>query len=227
MIIKPSRFKVWCRRCFYVLAVVIALCLLVAGYLYLQLTAAVQVLDSPAIKLTETSEVKRKLTLFEEGRKIGRKGFIHLSQGEINAYLEEYLGEKASKADTNAPVGRCQLLKTRVFLTPDGFIWACWIQTTWKKWSRPVVWQRVFDLVREANRWDVRLKSMYVGRMEIPAKYWSSAERFLGEVDSGFSEKYQWLSQLPAMEIKTNMSLKLELKLYNYSDSNVLKEAQR
>jgi hypothetical protein len=78
-----------------------------------------------------------------------------------------------------------------------------------------------------ANRWDIELQAMQVGRLKVPMRYWPFFSRWLGDVDDQFSEKQDWLANLPAMEIRTNNFLKLELKIYNYPDPGVLNEARR
>lgn len=223
---KLNRFKIWFRWFFWTLMVVVVVCGAVGGYLFMQITARVSVADTPALKVDDMAEVNRKLALFEESLRTGRKGFIHFSQGEINAYVEQYLGQRLAKADTNQPAP-CQLIKARAFLTGEGLVWVSWVRATWKKWSREVVWQRAFDLVWATNRWDFRLRSMYIGQMRIPERYWTQAGRWLGETDGLFAEKTEWVTKLPAVQIWTNDFLKLELKLYNYPDTNVLKEARQ
>ena len=226
MIFKPNRFKIWLRWFCWILLAVLVVGGAVGTYLYMQVTASVSISDTPAMKVEDSTEITRKLTLFEEALRTGRKGFVHLSQGEINAYVEQFLAKELPNAATNS-TSPYQLLKARAFLTAEGFVWVSWIRATWKKWSREVVWQRAFDLVWATNQWDLRLRSMYVGQMRIPERYWTHANRYLGETDKLFTERTKWFTSLPAVQIWTNDFLKLELKLYNYPDTNVLKEARQ
>jgi hypothetical protein len=227
MFIKPIQTKVWLRRSLVALCVLAGLVVAVGGYIFLQITADVPIEDSPAIKMAETMETKRKLNLFENARRIGRKGYIHLAQGELNAYLEDYVTASSAANLTNTPADQSELLKARVFLMGDGFVWVCWVRQAWRSWHRDLVWQRTFDLVREEDQWNLRPSSMQVGRLEIPKRFWGHVERFLAGVDKPFASGRQWLCQVPALEIRTNDFLTLEVKLYNYPDPSVLNEARR
>ncbi|HOW63945.1 MAG TPA: hypothetical protein P5186_24070 [Candidatus Paceibacterota bacterium] len=227
MFIKPNQSRVWLRRSLVGLSIAAGILLVAGGYVYLQLFADVPIADSPAIKMAETIETKRKLNLFENARRIGRKGYIHLAQGELNAFLDDYVATLSRPDSTNGPAGQSQLLKARVFLMGNGFVWVCWVRQAWRSWNRDLIWQRTFELVRTNGQWDLHPTDMQVGYLEIPKRFWGQVEGVLGSVDKPFDVSRRWVSELPALEIRTNDFLTLEVKLYNYPDPNVLDEARR
>jgi len=211
-------------------AVLITLVLLagiVAAYFYSQLTAVVAFADSNIIQKITVQEAQRKFKLFEDARTNNRKGYVRLTEAEINAYMDEFLASDNAVAPTNL-LHSVQLVKSRIYLKSGGFTWVCWVKASWRWWRCNLVWLRDYDLVYDRGRWDLHLLSMFVGKQRLQPWSWIYADRLLGEVDQPFAGKHQWLTELPAMEIRTNeLSLKLEFKLYNYPDTNVLREASK
>ena len=94
-----------------------------------------------------------------------------------------------------------------------------------------LVWQRAGNLELVKDHWEFRLQSMYVGRQYVPLwPHWCrpTVEKLLGEVDQVFADQFKQFTQLPDLELKPNDSTKhAELRLYTYSDTNLLHHAQR
>jgi hypothetical protein len=80
-----------------------------------------------------------------------------------------------------------------------------------------MVWRRVVEFRRKTDRWTFETKSMSLGKMDVPRRFWTFVNRELGEVDQRFADDQRWVTVLPAIEIKTNaMNSRPELRLYTY-----------
>lgn len=231
---RPPRLKLWLKRIATVVGVAVLVVAAVIGFLYLRCTSAVGIYESQAVKTSAANEAKRKLALFQSSN---RRGYVRLTEAEMNAYLDELVADGTLMALTNttnttntaaaARIG-VSLLRSRIYLVPEGFLWNCWLKTKLGPLAPEVAWQRLFRVARVSNRWEAELSAMTLGRQRVPRWAWPWAEKVLGQISQPFHNKFNWLANAPAVEIKTNdLSLRLELKLFNYPDTNVLIEANK
>ena len=182
-----------------------------AGYFFVQLTAR------PVIELrqdpnsVEAREAVRKVKLFEDAQKGKKKGYIRLSEVEINSYLEETVFTK--NIETNGVV----LLDGKLLLESDGMVWVSWVQMPFFGFELPLVWQRQIDLVQKEDGWGLELRGMQLGQMRIPPDQWERVEELLGQVDALFQEQFGWALKAPTVEIaKNDLSKAPELRLYTF-----------
>jgi hypothetical protein len=210
----------WVRKLYWTLAIGAVFGMLMMAYGYFQITAEV---DSGIFKkpnVLDAQEADRKLKLYNEALAISRRGFVRLSEVEINSYLLQHYFSDGKIAGTNAPPANIKLLTSRLGFTQRGVKWYCWVR---KKWlGRPVdlVWERALELNRIENRWVFQTTSMRLGKMAMPARWWPLVQSQIGEIDLTFDEPLNWLTKLPTLEIKTNAaSSSPELRLYTYQVS--------
>jgi hypothetical protein len=220
-----ANLKLWLKR--LAIGVGVAVCIGAAGvgYFYMQCTAVIRSSTSQTVKTSAAQEAARKLALFQDKN---RKGFVRLSEAEINAYLDDLIARSELQPATDGTNTTMSLVRSRAYLLPDGLVWNCWIKRKVGPTVRELAWQRLFRLVRADDRWDAQLSMMIIGRQRVWPWAWPWATSFLGNIDRPFRDKFGWLATAPALELKTNdLSLRLELWLYNYPDSNVLNRAKQ
>jgi hypothetical protein len=218
-------FKYWCKRAFLVAGAVVLIGLVVGGFFYLRCTAVIPPNESRVQMQSTVHEATHKLSLFRSSQ---RKGYVRLTEAELNGYLDELVAETITPTLASNANSSISLTRSRVQFIADGFVWNCWLKKTIGPVTREIAWQRLFELVRDQEQWQLRLSAMKLGRQTVPPRCWDWVNLSFGELDKPFTEKFRWLCQVPAMELKTNeLSLRLELKLYNYPASNVLIEARK
>ena len=161
----------------------------------------------------EAHEANRKLKLLSDAQTTQKRGFVRLSEVEINSFLEgRYNSGTASQ--TNNPV---KLVKTGVLLGPDQVTFVTWHKAPIFGFNLPIVWQRVILPVQTTNGWTFALESMRVGQLEIPAQYWPKVDAILGSGDALFEERKAWLQSLPLVSLSHNeVSKSPEFRLYTY-----------
>ena len=140
-----------------------------------------------------------------------------MSEIEINSYLHQHYFEDPVQNKTNAPDSSSRLLESRMKLSGREVFWYCWIKKKVLGVSIPVVWRRSLELNRGTNRWSFETKSMTIGKLEVPLRYWALVNKALDEVDGVFAEERRWVERLPMIEIRTNTAnLSPELRLYTH-----------
>ena len=181
------------------------------GYLFAQLTAdpGVELRQNP--NPVEAREAIRKVGLFEEARAHNRRGFIRLSEVEINSYLGETVF--TNRLQTNG----LTLVRGNVLLNDEGFTFVSRIETPFFGFQLPIVWQRRVKLVKDDTGCQVALTRMQVGRMEIPRNWWPRVEEMFGGFDPRFADRFSWIQKVPTLEIaKNELSKAPELRLYTF-----------
>ncbi len=216
------------KRGLAIVVIALGVAVLFLGYWYVQLTAAVELTGVQAPNVMDAQEAGRKLKLFEQAQQNARNGFVRLTEVELNSHLQaRYLGgfEKGVVPPDAEQTG---LLGCRADLAGETFTWYCFLEKRWRKLSLTVCWARRFSVARASNHWALTLRSMHIGDMEIPPRYWPRVEAMLGTVDQVFTKESTWLAQLPAVEVRPNeFSRNPELRLYTYPDPAVLQQAKR
>jgi hypothetical protein len=209
--------------------VLLGILVLVAGYWYMQFTAEVGSTSLESPNIFDAQEADRKLKLFEGAQRDAKKGFIRLTEIELNSYLREhYLGGFKKGAAPGPESGQRGLLDCRLDLTRNGMVWHCWLhKPLWKHTAR-LYWERTFGLARAGDQWTFALRSMRVGDVDVPRRFWPQVQGFLGGVDEVFVKQSNWVAQLPAVELRPNeFSQSPELRLYTYPDPSVVQQATR
>jgi hypothetical protein len=161
----------------------------------------------------EAHEANRKLKLLNDAQTAQKRGFVRLSEVEINSFLEgRYNSGKA--AQTNGPI---KLVKSGVLLGGDRVTFVTWHEAPIFGLNLPIVWQRVISPVKSTNGWSFTLQSMRIGDLDIPAAYWSKLNAIFGHVDALFEERKEWLKSLPLVTLAHNeVSKSPEFRLYTY-----------
>lgn len=163
----------------------------------------------------ELLEAGRKLKLLNEAQANKRKGFVRLSEVEINSFLEDRY-QKNAGLNTNAPAD-IQIHQTAVLLTSTNLTFVTKLTKTIAGIKTPFVWQRTVVPRKEEKGWAFDVVQMRLGRCEIPPRFWGRVEGILGAGDSIFKEREVWLSQLPAITLTRNeLSQAPELRLYTF-----------
>jgi hypothetical protein len=203
----PAKKKVlWAAGIFAILAV------LAFGGLLLLLTSGIEVQLAQDPNSVEEHEANRKLNLLNDAQANKRRGFVRLSEVEINSFLEGRYNGRSYR--TNSPV---QLVKSCVQLNPPHLVFTTWHTRPVLGLNLPFVWQRTLVPVKKSGSWCFSTRQMRVGRVEIPERFWPEVERFLGECDRTFEERTVWLAHLPAISLTRNeLSQAPELRLYTY-----------
>jgi hypothetical protein len=161
----------------------------------------------------EAHEDNRKLKLLNDAQTTQKRGFVRLSEVEINSFLEGRYNA-GREAQTNSPV---KLVKSGVLLAPDRVTFVTWHQAPVFGMNLPIVWQRVVSPTQTTNGWTFSMDSMRVGQLEIPAQYWSRVAAILGSGDALFEDRKAWLKSLPLVTLAHNeVSKSPEFRLYTY-----------
>jgi hypothetical protein len=193
--------------------VLLALLVLAGAVLVFALTREIDPEWTHAPTKAELPEANRKLRLFTKARTDGTKGYIRLSEVEINSLLEDQL----ATSRTNSPGFPEDLLHAGVSLTRTNISWYYWEKKRLAGLPLPFSWQRVTSPTKSASGWDFPVAQMYVGAVKLPVRCWQWADWFLGSPDGLFEERKSWLAHLPWMELTAGESTEAtELKLYTY-----------
>jgi hypothetical protein len=213
----------WVRKLCLLLAVGAGIAFLAGSYLYFQITAAIEPEARQEANDLDAKEADRKLKVYQQALQDSRRGFIRLSEVELNSYIQQQYFSETKTADTNAPVPKTHLLKSQVGLYSKEITWSYWLQR--KVLGKPVqlFWQRAVELSGKPQHWTFQTKAMRVGKIDVPPRLWEFVQSRLGESDLIFSNRFDWLVRLPTLEIKTNdLTSSAELRLYTYPVNAVL-----
>jgi hypothetical protein len=199
------------RNSFLVVGGLISIVLVGAGVCLFLSTRDADIEFTQGPNSVEAHEAKRKLALFDEAQTAKRKGFVRLTEVEINSFLEE---EQKKDAKTNAPV---RLVKTGVLLNPPNLTVVTWHNAHVLGMSLPFTWQRTMSIAKSTNGWSLAPRQMRLGTLSIPERCWPCVENVFGSCDRAFDDREQWLAKLPAVTLSRNEESKLaELRLYTY-----------
>ena len=181
------------------------------GYFFVQLTARPVIELAQEPNAVETRSALHKVKLFQEAQEGKRRGYIQLSEVEINSYLDETFFSK--NHETNGIV----LVNGRLLLNDRGFTWVSWIDASLFGLQLPLVWQRHFDLVKEEEAWKLALRGMQVGQMQMHEDQWETVLGYLDHFEGLYQETFGWVLKAPVAEIaKNELSKAPELRLYTF-----------
>ncbi len=163
----------------------------------------------------EADEARRKIKLVSDALKSSKRGFVNLSQLEINSYITANTTE-AVKGKTNT--GPAVLVKSCMDMSYQDFGWYCLVKKTIYGKTFEVTWERTVGLEQAGGKWTFPIKTMRVGEFKVPKQLWQKVEQFFGPVDQIYNSDFEWLSKLPGIQITTNtVTRKPQLTLYSYS----------
>ena len=161
----------------------------------------------------ELIEADRKLKLLNEALAEKKRGFVRLSEVEINSFLQNRYNSGKGSASGGGP----NLDRTVVLLNATNLTLVTWVTKPVLGYGLPLVWQRSVAPIQETNGWRMTMTGMRVGELNIPPQFWSKVEAELSGVDSVFEERKAWLAQIPTLAIMRNeVSQSPELRLYTY-----------
>lgn len=185
--------------------------LLGAGWLCLELTA------EPALEFTqdpnavEAYHARRKLQLLESALEHNRRGYIRLSEAEVNSFLRE--AYHTNRVETNG----VSILDSAILLREDGFSFITWLERPFFGRTVPFVWRREIALSPPSGPPAFEVNSMHLGNIEIPSRWWPKVRELLGGADALFDSRRAWVQNLPALAIsKNDLSNLPEFRLYTY-----------
>jgi hypothetical protein len=219
---------IWVRKAYLLLVVGAGIALLAACYLYFQITAVIEPVVRQQPNDLDAKEAERKLKLYRQALQDSRRGFIRLSEVELNSYIQQQYFSETKIGETNAPNSKTHLSRSLVGLFSDEITWSYWLQQ--KVLGKPVhlFWQRAVELSGKPEHWTFQTKAMRVGKIEVPPRLWDFVQSRLGESDLIFSNRFDWLVRLPTLEVKTNdLTSSAELRLYTYPVNAVLTKTTR
>lgn len=155
-----------------------------------------------------------KLDLLKEACENKKKGFIRLSEVEINSILETKYNDPKN-IRTNLPVA---LVKTAVLLHQTNLTFVSWHKASLVGGlSVSFVWQRTVSPVPERGGTSIRMDAMRLGRINVPKEVWPKIEQFFGKTDVVFADRRDWIASLPKVAVtKNELSLAPELRFFSY-----------
>jgi hypothetical protein len=184
-------------------------------YFYRQLTAPVDFRAFQRSNLWDLDEAVRKKKLFDEAKAVSQRGFVRVSEPEINAYLQEQESELWS--ETGLEGGGLELVRTRLALGEETATWYCWIRRQWLGKPVEFVWQRTAAVYWTNGAWKLELQAMRIGKFEVPSRFWERVQEELQPVDEKFEPFFHWVQQVPAFHISQNQTKQhKELRFYTY-----------
>lgn len=227
----------WTKKVIGVLALLALVLIAFGAVFYHQLTAPVHPRQVERPSLWDLDEAKRKIKLFEEAKALNRRGFVRLSETELNAFLGEReegedIEEKedgadslaAGESDPEAP----EFVRIRVALGNEHPTFYTWIRRNWLGKQVEIVWQRTAALHMKNGEWTMETQSMRIGQVDIPRRFWNMVEGAFASVDEQLAHDFGWVKQVPALDIALNKnSQNRELRFYTYPVPEGWLEAQR
>lgn len=155
-----------------------------------------------------------KLKLIDEAREGKKKGFVRLSEVEINSLLEARYNDPKN-VRTNLPV---VLVKSGVLLHQTNLTFVTWHKIGIAGGvSIPFVWQRSVSPVHDKSGSSFRIDAMRLGRINVPKEAWPKISEIFGKTDDLFADRRAWMGSLPMVTLKKNeLSMAPELRLYSY-----------
>jgi hypothetical protein len=182
-----------------------------AAYVFFQVTAEVETRSIDPGDGLDAAEATRKIKALDDASKRSAKGFIRLSEPEINAHLA-----KIYKGNTNSHNGLLHV-RSAVNLGPDHFTLFTWVKKSLPFMPIETAWQRKFELSGTGPAKQFKLVSMKIGNLTVPENEWARVEKFLGPVDAVYSNEVTRLLLLPAIELRSVAGGRgFEARFYNY-----------
>jgi hypothetical protein len=197
------------QRWVAILGILLAGLLIGLGILAYRLTRTVDFSWEQANSV-EAKEAVRKMTLLRNGIESGKKGFVRLSQLEINSYLLGTL--------TNAtPDPGVKLTNVKIDLTKSNFTLVSFGEIKVLNWAVPIAMKRNFRTEQGTNSWEFPLDEVHVGDVKIPRRVWPYLSSVARRLDQPLGAQFAWATNIPAMRLARNeMSGDAELRVYTF-----------
>ena len=161
----------------------------------------------------EADRFVTKLAKYETALTNQQKGFVRFSQAEINSYIRQSM---TNAVETNA--AGLHLRRIGIGLGNTNVMVYTWAQ--YKALGLPLKFcvQRGFRINQNGtNEWEMPQESFKVGEVEVPKRYWDSANSFLRPLDEPALEQFAWRTNIQAILVRKNeISDHPELRLYTY-----------
>jgi hypothetical protein len=166
----------------------------------------------------EAASARIKLKKYDDAVARGERGYVRLTQIEINSYLAALRTNfSANKIEMSGPIP-IHLQRVGVNLGKTNFVLYSWGQAKMFGLSLPFVVQRGFGIRQEGtNRWEFPVEFVRVGDLEIPAEFWPRMGPVLHDVDAPLLAEMAWTTNIQAMLVtKNDLSERPEFRLYTY-----------
>lgn len=189
-----------------------------AGVLLFLLTEPVEIPFTQEPNKVEAHEANRKLKLLAEAHAAKRKGFVRLTEVEINSLLDgrHPLPWQNSSAKPAVPAGASELLRSAVHLSASNITLITWHHAPLLTFEFPFVWQRSFEVRHQLDGVAFTLEEMRLGRIGIPRQFWPRVNALLGEGDQNLAGGQAWLASLPRVMLARNeITHAPEIRLYS------------
>lgn len=198
-------------------AAIFALLLVGAGVFAYLLTRDLDAEFAQDPNSVEAHEAKRKLKLFSDAQAGKRKGFVRLSEVEINSFLDPRYNKAATTSTNTATNAPAKVVKRSVLLGSSSLTFVSWHTTDLFGMQIPLVVQRTVTPFKDStNGWSFASKQVRIGRLDLPERLWPEVEKIFGKEES-FIERESWLAKLPAIALaKNELNQAPELRLYTY-----------
>ena len=172
----------------------------------------------------EAAEARRKIKLHESSMASSQRGFVRLSQLEINSYLMSVLNPTnkptnsvTAEVTEDAP-GKVKLRRAALALTSTNMILYSWGDG--KVMGLPVkfVIQRGLRIHQEGtNAWQINTEFLKVGELDIALKNWPKVQPYLDALDQPLLDQFRWATNIPAMIVARNeLNHRPEFRLYTF-----------
>jgi hypothetical protein len=186
---------------------------LLAGLYYgYQLTRKEDLGFGQAANTPDSNEASRKIKLLMDAQSSGKRGFVRFSEVEVNSFLQTHFN--VQPATNLGP----QTVQSFADLNKHDLVWFSVIRRPILGKPLDFLWERTISLQRETNGYVFPVKSMRVGDLDIPQRFWPQIEEFFDGADAKYDDRLKWVAHLPWIELTNNeLSLQPELRLYNYN----------
>lgn len=199
--------------------------LAVGGVFVSKITARIELPSKAAPNEMDSESGRKKLQLLQQSPLTAKRGFVSFSDSELNSILDRHYIGRATGATGTTNLPTCQLLAARLMIGSTDAIWTCWVRKKFLGRNWNVVWQRQIMLAHAGERWSCKVVSMRLGSLQVSPRFWPYANQWLRDADLQLGELFDWLAQLPALDIAiSDASLRPELRVYNYPEAKVLEK---
>jgi hypothetical protein len=166
----------------------------------------------------EASAARTKLKNYDGAFARGDRGYVRLTQVEINSYLmtlrTNFTTNKIERV-SRVPVN---LHRVGINLGKTNFVLYSWAEARVFGLKLPFVLQRGFEIKQQGtNQWEFPVEWVRVGDLEIPSELWPRLDGIIKDADAPLLAEFHWLTNIQAMLVtKNEISERPEFRLYTY-----------
>ena len=209
------------KRAYLAFVALVVLLLAGAGYLGYMLTRDPGIAwDAP--NALEAELAAKQLAFYKKSKAEGVRGWVKLTEVELNSYLQSALTNTNKVAETDAaPAPRFPVTLKRIGVSlhkRDLTIYS-WGEIKVVSLPVPFVVERTVSIQQEGtNHWDLALQSLRIGEVEVPKRFWPNFAPTLQALDASVLSRLSWTTNINAMLVaKNELSQRSELHLYTYA----------